>query len=183
VTDRPVADREPLSAADDGTIHEGSLTLGGNRIGPKAWRLIVALNESGDDWLGAVLDVVDEASDAARPADEGRLPVVTLAVILRREWHRDTGQFFWATDPEPNADTEHWSYRQAAAILGEVTFTTFAASSAVPVAGAEDVVNGGRCAAQAETVHGWVQCAKPPFHEDRHVWGDDNRVTPAEPFA
>jgi len=43
--------------------------------------------------------------------------------------------------------------------------------------------NDGRCAAQAETIHGWVQCTKPPLHEDRHVWGDDNRVTPAEPFA
>ena len=46
---------------DDGTITVGSLTPGGNRIGPKAWNLIVALSQY-DDWFGAVLDVIDEAA-------------------------------------------------------------------------------------------------------------------------
>jgi hypothetical protein len=58
-----------------------------------------------------------------------------------------------------------------------------------------NLVNGGRCAAQAETmtdrangqrhrlVRGWVQCGLQPGHDGRHVWGTDNQVTPAEPFA
>jgi len=66
-------------ALDDGAISEGSLTPGGNRIGPKAWRLIVSLSEY-DDWLGVVLEVVDEAALAARsgPASPGGLDVERL---------------------------------------------------------------------------------------------------------
>jgi hypothetical protein len=54
----------------DGRIGVGSLTPHGNVIGPKAWALIETLAQH-DDYLGAVLEVVDEAAslDTARMSE------------------------------------------------------------------------------------------------------------------
>ena len=72
-----MTDRTPTTAdAEEGVVREGSLTPGGNRVGPKAWALIVSLSEY-DDWMGAVLDVVDEAR---APLDVDRLARALLAV-------------------------------------------------------------------------------------------------------
>lgn len=72
----PVLEQEPADLVPPTTVNstfgssassaigEGSLTPGGNVIGPKAWTLIKALNHF-DDFTGTVLDVVDEAVAAA----------------------------------------------------------------------------------------------------------------------
>ena len=55
-------------------------------------------------------------------------------------------------------------------------------------------LHGGRCAAQhlasgtytapgGYTAGRWVQCALVPGHLGPHLWGDDNQVTEAVPFA
>lgn len=69
----PIPTATPLSAAEDedGRITEGSVTPGGHRIGPKAWRLIVSTSNH-DDYIGAILDVIDEAA-ARQPVVDGVL--------------------------------------------------------------------------------------------------------------